>query len=943
MEARPLLDAFSDAVLLHDLSGRILEGNAAACERLGYTRAELRALRIVDVSAPDQAASVTERVEEAFRRGSMVYETVFVARDGKAVPTEVNCRVIEYGEQPAVLSVARDISERQEARASLRRRVDELAALSRLGRCVADSLSVAEIGRAALRELVASVELDVAMLFLAEEKELHLLAVHPADEALRKVTAEQRHVGQCLCGLAARDRQAVYSADVLNDSRCALAECKAMGLRSLAAFPLVQSDALVGVLTLASRTPRDFGASGAFLETLAGQVAAGLGNALLHRSLSQHAAELEARIEELNRADAALREREQFLQAVFDGIRDGISVLDRDLTVLRVNDWMEQQYAHRAPLVGRKCYEVYQCRETPCPWCPSRLVLDTGEPATEVVPFPSAEAPTGWIELSAFPLRDGEGRVTGIIEHVKDITQRKRAEQALLLERDLLARITETSPEGIAVIDRTGRIAFANQAAERILGLKRDAISRRAYNDPAWKITDHTGQPIPDEELPFHRVQESLGPVYDVRHAIERPDGRRVLLSINAAPLRDAAGAFDGMVATVTDVSERQTLEDQLRQAQKMEAVGRLAGGIAHDFNNQLTVVKGYCDMLLRMGDRPAEEQSEVQEIRAAAERAERLTRQLLAFSRKQALHPEATNLNETLREMENPLARLIGEDVHLSIITDASLGNTRVDRAQFQQAVMNLAINARDAMPGGGRLTIETANVDLNEDYAYRHTDAQAGAHVMVAVSDTGKGMDARTVERIFEPFFTTKEVGSGTGLGLSMVYGFVRQSGGSIHVYSEPGLGATFKVYLPRVVAPAGRPELTSPAERELGGEETILVVEDEAAVREVIVRSLRRNGYHVLAADGPAEALRIVEGQSDPIHLLLSDVVMPGMNGPELAGLLCAARPEMNVLYVSGYAENTIVHHGLLEKGVALLPKPFHPRDLARRVREVLDARP
>jgi signal transduction histidine kinase/ActR/RegA family two-component response regulator len=380
-------------------------------------------------------------------------------------------------------------------------------------------------------------------------------------------------------------------------------------------------------------------------------------------------------------------------------------------------------------------------------------------------------------------------------------------------------------------------------------------------------------------------------------------------------------------------------VEEQLRQAQKMEAVGRLAGGVAHDFNNLLSVVLTCSQFLLDALDEDDPRHSDAKSIQLAGQRARDLTRQLLAFGRQQVLEPKVLDLREVVADMEDMLRRIIGEDIVLEIRHAAEMGRTRADQSQVEQIVMNLVVNARDAMPSGGRLTIETSQVDLDEAYAREHVGTRHGPHVMLAVSDNGTGMDKATRERVFEPFFTTKEKGKGTGLGLSTVFGIVQQSGGSIWVYSEPGAGATFKVYLP-ITDDAVSAPVALPAAVSLAGTETILVVEDEEQVRAIVGSILKRHGYRVLEARGHEEAVAWAE-KPGPLHLLLTDVVMPGMGGRELARRLSVLRPDLRVLFMSGYTDNAIVHHGVLDPGVMLLEKPITPDALARKVRYALDA--
>ena len=401
------------------------------------------------------------------------------------------------------------------------------------------------------------------------------------------------------------------------------------------------------------------------------------------------------------------------------------------------------------------------------------------------------------------------------------------------------------------------------------------------------------------------------------------------------------ANQVSGVLARIRGDEERWKLEAQYYQAQKMEAIGRLTGGIAHDFNNLLTVITGYSDLLLIQLEENSPLRQAVNQIETATDRATNLVRQLLAFSRKQILKPEILNLNAVIANLEKMLRPLVGEDIDIRTILTPELGQVKADAGQVEQVIMNLVVNARDAMPEGGKLTIETANVTLDKSYARRHTGASPGPHVMIAISDTGIGMDAATQAQCFDPFFTTKGRGKGTGLGLATVHGIVNQSGGQIWVYSEPGQGTTFKVYLPRAEeqsetkAPA--PEAVKPGR----GWETVLVVEDEEAVRTLIRKVLSDDGYTVWMANDAQQALRLGEAHKETIHLLLSDVIIPGgMNGKQLAKELTAMRKEMKVLFMSGYTDNAIVHSGVLDQGIHFLPKPFSPDELRLKVRQVLN---
>jgi signal transduction histidine kinase/CheY-like chemotaxis protein len=442
------------------------------------------------------------------------------------------------------------------------------------------------------------------------------------------------------------------------------------------------------------------------------------------------------------------------------------------------------------------------------------------------------------------------------------------------------------------------------------------------------RLPEDSGTPEPPPGQPYGDLTE-----------LNTSKGHPLTAEITVTP-RVEGKAVIGAVGIARDITDRRRLEEQYRQAQKLEAVGRLAGGVAHDFNNLLTAINGYSEVILdtlRPGD-PLRESLE--QVRKAGERAALLTRQLLAFSRKQVLHPTVLDLNALLADMNRMLGRLIGEDIDLVVRPALDLWQVKGDPGQLEQVVMNLVVNARDAMPTGGKLTVETANVALDATYVAAHPDAHAGEHVLLAVSDTGCGMDAATRARIFEPFFTTKGPEKGTGLGLATVFGIVKQSGGHIEVYSEPGLGTTFKIYLPRYRngAPAGKSHAGQKVVAR--GSETVLLVEDEDGVRKLARLVLQERGYKVLEARHGGEALLICEQYDGTIHLMVTDVVMPHMSGRQVAERLQTLRPEMKVLYLSGYTDDAIVRHGVLEADTPFLQKPFTPDNLALKVREVLD---
>ncbi|HWN12144.1 MAG TPA: PAS domain S-box protein [Pyrinomonadaceae bacterium] len=525
-------------------------------------------------------------------------------------------------------------------------------------------------------------------------------------------------------------------------------------------------------------------------------------------------------------------------------------------------------------------------------------------------------------------LRDGVPiGVTGI---ARDISQRKLAEAELVR----LATAVEQTGDSIMITDSDGFIEYVNPAFERITGFsKKEAVGQNprviksGKNDPAI----------------YRDLWDTItrGDVWVGQLINRKKDGTEFTERVTISGVRDKSGTIVNYIAVKQDISDVRQLEEQLRQSQKLEAIGILAGGIAHDFNNLLTVILGYGDLTLKRLNEEDPLHRNISEANKAAARAAGLTRQLLAFSRKQVLQPRILTLNAVVSELEKMLRRLIGEDIGFRTVLDPELGSVRADPGQIEQIIMNLAVNARDAMPKGGKLTIETKNVYLDEDYAKKHIAVVPGSYVMLAVSDTGMGMDEPTQARIFEPFFTTKESGKGTGLGLSTVYGIVKQSGGNIWVYSEVGRGTTFKIYLPRVDEGAQEVERSAETDGAMQGSETVLVAEDEEAVRALARQVLEIYGYHVLEAANGGAALLICERHKEPIDLLITDVVMPEMSGRELADRLAQLRPDMKVLFMSGYTDNAIVHQGVLDEGANFIQKPFPTEALARKVRNVLDA--
>ena len=539
-------------------------------------------------------------------------------------------------------------------------------------------------------------------------------------------------------------------------------------------------------------------------------------------------------------------------------------------------------------------------------------------------------------DASRIPVEFHVGRMPdgGTVCVCRDLSQHQEAEKARADAETKYRMLVEhvNAITYIADIGLNGKWFYISPQVENILG----------FTPEEWlALSTNWDQLIHPDDLPVviaAEEQSQNGYPFQAEFRVRRKDGREVWLS-DTAVIVQGSDSHPVMEGIMVDITERKALETQLQQSRKMEAVGRLAGGIAHDFNNLLTIISGYTELAMSRQNLPSEAHADIERIENASGRAAALVRQLLAFSRKQVLQPKILDLNKIVLNLDSLLRRLMDERIEMVTRVKDDLGKVKADPAQVEQVIMNLVVNARDAMPEGGRLVVETCNTDLDANYALDHVPVKPGKYVMLAVSDTGVGMDRQTVAHIFEPFFTTKESGRGTGLGLSTVYGIVKQSGGYIWVYSEPGKGSTFKIYLPRVDEVSEGTSIAQAAPRSQRGTETILIVEDEEAVRELIQTVLTEKGFDVIVSLDPQHAEKIASEFAGEIHLLLTDMVMPGMSGRELAERISAKRRDIRVLFMSGYTDNVITSGGMLQEGLAFLQKPFSPAALVQKVREVL----
>jgi two-component system cell cycle sensor histidine kinase/response regulator CckA len=653
----------------------------------------------------------------------------------------------------------------------------------------------------------------------------------------------------------------------------------------------------------------------------------------LHQQSKKKMEELEsmvaARTNELQRQKIELR-------LLFDWMPAMVWFKDTKNGIVRVN----KQAAETArksveEIEGKSTLEIYP-QEAAKFYKDDLEVIRSGTPKLGIVEtFHNHEGKELWVQTDKVPVCDQDGKVVGIVVMAQDITERKKSEEELRESEERFSGAFQYAPIGVALVAPDGHWLKVNRALCELVGYSEAELLTRTFQD----IT-HPDDLAPDLENKRRLLAGEIH-FFQMEKRYIHARGHFITILLAVSLVRDGHGQPLYFISQIQDITERKRLENQLIQSQKMETVGKLAGGIAHEFNSILTAIIGQSELLL--GDLPAGSPltKNAAEISKAAGRAATLTRQLLAYGRKQFLQPESLDLNRIVANMEGMFHHLLGEDVHAQIVPAPGLHLVKADSGQIEQVIMNMVINARDAMPNGGKLTLETANVSFDENSVGRYPELKPGDYVMLAITDTGAGMSDEIKARAFEPFFSTKGVGQGTGLGLSTCYGIIKQSGGHISIYSELGRGATFKIYLPQVEAQAkiSIQRLDSPDLP--GGTETILLVEDDPALREMAATLLRRLGYTIFTAANGVEALSLKHKPgTGHIDLLFTDVVMPHMSGKELADRVRALYPRTKILFTSAYTENAIVHQGVLDRGVALLQKPFTPSALAHKLREVLD---
>jgi two-component system, cell cycle sensor histidine kinase and response regulator CckA len=889
--------------------GRWLDVNQRLCDIVGYTRDELLERTFQDITHPADLGSDLEFVRKmlAFEIPRYSMEKRYIRKDGTLVWIDLTVSLVRHssGAPDYFISVIQDISARKRAEDALRESEQSLAT------------TLDSIGDA-------------------------VIATDASGLVTRMNAVAEELTGWTIGGARGRTLAEVFH--ILNeDTRKPVASPVERVLREGVVVGLANHTLLVS----RDGRSRPIADSGAPIRDPQGRLR---GVVLVFRDQTEE-----------RRAEQALQESDARKGAILEAALDCIVSTDHTGSITEFNPAAERTFGYsRADALGKPLAELLvppSLRQRHLDAFRRCLATGEGPILGKRVELPAlrrdgTEFP---VELAVVRTRsDGPPTFTA---YIRDLGERRRAAEALEISEARFRHLAESGILGIMIADTLGNIHEANDAFLRIVGFSREdlASGKLRWADmtpPEWRQSDE----LAIEELRVTGVARAWEKEY------VRKDGTRAPVLVGVAMLdaprciafvldrTDQKRAEEGQARAVAlaekesadreraETALRQT-EEQLRQSQKMEAIGTLAGSIAHDFNNLLSVVLSYTEMLVHDLEPADPMRADLEQVARAGRRANDLTRQLLAFSRQQVLQPKIVNLNDAISGIAKMLRRLIGEDIELALLPAAVLGTVFVDPGQTEQVLLNLIVNARDAMPHGGKLTIETADVELDRSYAEEHVGVEPGRYVMLGVSDTGMGMDRATQARIFEPFFTTKGQGKGTGLGLSTVFGIVKQSGGHIWVYSEPGKGTTFKIYLPRSDGNADTSERAGPLPATLRGSETILLVEDDEQVRALAVAILRRHGYHVLEAASGGDALLICEQFEGTIHLLLTDVVMPRMSGRQLWERLAPLRPAMKVLFMSGYTDDGIVHHGVLSSEFAFVQKPLMPEPLLVSVRSVL----
>jgi len=915
-----LVEQATDAIFLIGSDGRVLQANRAAEKIYGRTREELLSLHATDVRASSTRDALRHDMETAAARGSLLVETRHRRADGSELPVEVNLGLVKAGDETLFVSIVRDISARKAAEDRIRALNRLLRTISGVNKLLVRATDEEPFLKEVCRILVSRGGYALAWIGRADRETMRLVPVASAGDQAGyleeiEVRWDDTPEGRGPLGTAIREGRPAIVSDVQVDSTVGPWRDFMLrhGFGSLAALPVRRGGTVTAGLAVYAEEKAFIDEEEiALLEELAGDISFALDVLDTRARATRSEPELRKLWRAVEQTPATI---------IMTNLEAQIEYVNPHFT--EVTDYTAEEARGQNP-------RILKSDRTP-PEVITQLweTITAGRVWNGELCNRRKDGTHFWEQTSISAVRDDKGTITNYVSVGEDITDRKRAVEDLAKSELYFRSLIENSLDVTAVLDPDGSVRYTSPSVERISGFKPEELAGRSV----FELIHQEDRASVEAKL---RRVFTKGPRFEhVEFRMRHRDGSWRALSAIGNLLPPETG-LRGLILNASDLTESKQLESQLRQAQKMEAIGRLAGGVAHDFNNLLTVIQGYGEIVRdSLSGDPRHESME--EVLKAAGRAASLTRQLLAFSRKQVLEPKVVHLGEIVRETGRMLERLIGENIALVLIATEDLATVKADPGQIEQVVLNLAVNARDAMPNGGQLTVSVGGLATAIPLEGFPDQLPAGRWVLLTVVDTGSGMDAETLSSAFEPFFTTKERGKGTGLGLSTVYGIVRQSDGHVQVTSVPEQGTAFRVYLPRSEEPmiygAHSAVFAVP------GSETVLVVEDEPAVRNLVQAMLERQGYVVLVAEDGAGALDIVDKHPGPIHVLLTDVVMPGMNGHDLAALVRRRRPSIKAILMSGYTADVPTELGT-EGGPMFLSKPFSEQALTSKLREALD---
>jgi len=907
---RALVESSADLLALVSPEGSLLYANTAISRLLGYTNQELRGAQAFDLIHPEELEATRELFAELLKKpGSKSLFHVRV-RGRDDAWHDIEGSVTNFLHDPAVQAIvatATEITDRKRAeieRQVISEMIDALNVTSNLNELFLRIHS-------ALKKVLYAENCFVALC----DKETETFRFPFFVDRFDAVPAPQK-VGRSCTAYVFHNGWPMLITQRVFDEMVKRGDVELVGTPSPTwlGVPLRTPSATLGVLVVQHYedptiyTERDLD----FLSSVGGHIALAI---------------------ERKEADDALRRQQEENETIFHSAPIRIQYKDCKNRIMRANHAAAQALGMEVHQVEGRAMEELQPEYAQQYYQDDLEVIQSRTPKLGIIEnFRSTTGELRLMRTDKIPYMDTEGRVIGVLAFSSDVTERHNTKEALRRSEANYRSLIDNAPYGICRVDANNRILDANPALVDMLGyMTENELIGADLTAQIFANPEEGRKALPEAGATTH--------VTGGECTWRKRDGTSIVVHLSVRFVRGAESRSDYYELVAENITEQRALETQLRQAVKMEAIGRLAGGVAHDFNNLLMVIKGHAELLLERVGTDEWAHQKVEQVQRAADRAASLTRQLLAFSRMQLLQPKVIDLNFVVGEMGRLLPRLIGEDIDLTIQLSADLGRVKADQTQIEQVIMNLAVNARDAMPDGGKLQIETSNVELDEAYARRHPPLTPGSFVLLAVTDSGIGMDAETQAHIFEPFFTTKEKGKGTGLGLATVYGVVKQSGGFVWVYSEKNRGTTFKIYLPRIAEPVEASRGADAGGETPMGRETILLAEDEDAVRDIAREFLQLSGYTVLEASDGASALALAEKHDGPIQLLVTDMIMPGMSGRELAQRLVEKRPELKIVFMSGYTEYTTFRQGTILENEILLTKPFTRVTLARTVRDTL----